>query len=126
MAVAGGLAGLVAANEVLGSAGRFKLGFSPGYGFMGIAVALLGRNRPFSVLASALLFGSLHKGTSDLDLETENVTRDLSQILQAMVILCVSANGLWGVLGNYLKKKVIPRPENPQAKDSEAKPSVTV
>lgn len=99
MFIAGALAGMVGIGEVLGNAGRFRLGFSPGYGFMGIAVALLGRNRPWGVVLSALLFGALHKGTSDLDLETENVTRDLSQILQSMVILCVSAEGLWSLFG---------------------------
>ncbi len=105
MAIGGGLAGLVAISEVLGNSGRFKLGFSPGYGFTGIAVALLGRNRPLGVVISALLFGALHKGTSDLDLETENVTRDLSLILQAFVILCVSAEGLWDVLGEKIRFK---------------------
>ena len=97
MALAGGLAGLVGVGEVLGNAGRFRLGFSPEYGFTGIAVALLGRNRPLGVVASALLFGALHKGTADLDLETENVTRDLSLILQALIILSVSAEGLWSM-----------------------------
>jgi len=103
MTIAGGLAGLVAVSEVLGHSARFKLGFSPGYGFMGIAVALLGRNRPFGVVFSAILFGALHKGTSDLDLETESVTRDFSLILQAMVILSVSADGLWSFIGDRLK-----------------------
>jgi simple sugar transport system permease protein len=79
----------------MGNAGRFRLGFSPDFGFIGIAVALLGRNRPLGVVAAALLFGALHKGTADLDLETENVTRDLSLILQALIILSVSADGLW-------------------------------
>jgi simple sugar transport system permease protein len=105
MTIAGALAGLVGVSEVLGHAGRFKIGFSPGYGFMGIAVALLGRNRPFGVVLSALLFGALHKGTSDLDMETENVTRDLSLILQAMVILCVSADGLWNFFGEQIKER---------------------
>jgi simple sugar transport system permease protein len=82
-------------GEVLGNAGRFKLGFSPDYGFIGIAVALLARGRPIAVIAAAILFGALHKGTADLDLETENVTRDLSLILQAFVILSVAADGLW-------------------------------
>ncbi|MGK5082415.1 ABC transporter permease [Bdellovibrionota bacterium FG-1] len=95
MTLAGGLAGLVGVGEVMGNAGRFKLGFSPDYGFIGIAVALLGRNRPLGVVAAALLFGALHKGTADLDLETENITRDLSLILQALIILSVSAEGLW-------------------------------
>jgi ABC-type uncharacterized transport system permease subunit len=99
MAIAGGLAGLVGVGEVLGNAHKFKLGFSPDYGFIGIAVALLGRNRPMGVLAAALLFGALHKGAADLDMETEHVTRELSLILQALVILSVSAEGLWSWMG---------------------------
>src|SRR5712671_3023706 len=95
MAAAGGLAGLVGVAEVLGNAGKFKLGFSPEYGFIGIAVALLGRNQPGGVVAAALLFGALHKGAADLDLETEHVTREISLMLQALIILAVSAEGLW-------------------------------
>jgi general nucleoside transport system permease protein len=100
LALAGGLAGLVGVAEVLGNAGKFKLEFSPEYGFMGIAVALLGRNRPAGILAAALLFGALHKGTADLDLETEHVTRELSLVLQALIILSVSAEGLWSWMAN--------------------------
>lgn len=101
MFLAGGLAGLVGVGEVLGNAGRFRLGFSPEFGFIGIAVSLLGRNHPLGILASALLFGALHKGSSDLDLETENVTRDLSLILQSLIILSVSAEGIW----SWIRKK---------------------
>lgn len=96
LALAGGLAGLVGVAEVLGNSGRFRIEFSPGYGFTGIAVALLARGRPLAIVFSALLFGALHKGASDLDIETERVTRELSMILQALVILSVSAEGLWG------------------------------
>jgi len=95
LAFAGALAGLVGVAEVLGNAGRFKVGFSPEYGFIGIAVALLGRNHPLGILAAALLFGALHKGATALDLETEHVTRDLSLILQALILLSVCAEGLW-------------------------------
>lgn len=119
MAIAGGLAGLVGMNEVLGNAGRFKVDFSPGYGFMGIAVALVGKKNPLGVVASAILFGALHKGTSDLDLETENVTRDLSLILQALVILCVSADGLWSVFGKGWLKR-FQRQEKPSEPQSSA------
>jgi ABC-type uncharacterized transport system permease subunit len=101
MSLAGGLAGLVGVGEVLGNAGKFKLGFSPEYGFLGIAVALLGRNQPIGILAAALLFGALHKGTSDLDMSTDHVTRELSLVLQALIILSVSADGLW----SWLKKR---------------------
>ncbi len=95
MTLAGGIAGMVGINEVLGNAGKFKVGFSPDYGFIGIAVALLGRNQPLGVVFSAFLFGALHKGASDLDLETEKITRDFSLILQAFIILAVSAKGFW-------------------------------
>ena len=101
LSVGGGLAGLVGVGEVRGNAGKFRLGFSPEYGFMGIAVALLGRNQPAGVIAAALLFGALHKGTADLDLETEHVTRELSLVLQALIILSVSAEGLW----SWMKKR---------------------
>jgi simple sugar transport system permease protein len=100
LTLAGALAGLVGVVEVLGNAGRFRLGFSPEYGFIGIAVALLGRNHPFGIVVAALLFGALHKGTAELDLETEHVTRELSLVLQALIILSVSAEGLW----NWLMK----------------------
>jgi simple sugar transport system permease protein len=98
LTLAGGLAGMVGIGEVLGNAGKFKVGFSPEYGFIGIAVALLGRNQPLGIVAAALLFGALHKGTADLDLETEHVTREVSLVMQALIILCVSADGLWSWL----------------------------
>ncbi len=101
MALAGALAGMVGISEILGNSGKFIVGFSPDYGFMGIAVALLGRNHPAGVVASALLFGALHKGTADLDLETDHVTRELSLVLQALIILSVSADALW----SWLRKK---------------------
>ena len=95
MALAGGVAGLVAVPEVLTNAGKFRMGFSPDYGFMGIAVALLARGKPLGILGAALLFGALHKGAGALDMETDKVTRDLSQILQALVILSVAAEAVW-------------------------------
>jgi simple sugar transport system permease protein len=95
MTIAGALAGLVGAAEVLGNSARFKVNFSPDYGFIGIAVALLGRNSVPGVLVAAFLFGALHKGTSDLDLETDHITRDVSLVLQAVILLSVSADGLW-------------------------------
>jgi simple sugar transport system permease protein len=95
MALAGGLAACVALGEVFGSSGRFKLGFSPDYGFIGIAVALLARNNPIGIIFSAFLFAALHKGAADLDIETENVTRDLSLVIQALVILAVAIFSSW-------------------------------
>lgn len=95
LALSGGIAGLVALPEILGNAGKFKMGFSADYGFIGIAVALLGRGRAWGVVISALLFATLHKGSTSLDLETEHVTKDFSFIIQGIIILCVSADALW-------------------------------
>ncbi len=106
MVVAGALASGVGLGEVLGSAHRYKLGFSPDYGFVGIAVALLARGNPFGVIASAFLFGALHKGTTDLDLETEHVTRDLALVIQALIIGAVAAEGLWARLGERLSSRL--------------------
>jgi simple sugar transport system permease protein len=100
LSLAGGLAGLVGVGEVLGNAGKFRVDFSPEYGFIGIAVALLGRNHPAGIVAAALLFGALHKGAAALDLETEHVTREVSLLFQALIILCVSAEGLWAWMGD--------------------------
>ena len=71
------------------------MGFSADYGFIGIAVALLARNQPLAIIATSILFAALHKGAASLDLETENITRDLSVVLQALIILSVSAVGFW-------------------------------
>jgi ABC-type uncharacterized transport system permease subunit len=91
MAVSGALAGMVGVNEVLGFRYRYYQGFSPGWGFTGIAVALLGRNHPLGVLLAALLFGALSRGGLFVDIFTENVSKDLVLVLQALVILFVAA-----------------------------------
>jgi simple sugar transport system permease protein len=99
MVFSGALAGLVGVAEVLGRTGSFKLDFSPGYGFIGIAVAFLGRCHPIAIIFSALLFGVLQKGASDLEIYTQNVTSDLSLVLQALIILIVSADKFWEKIG---------------------------
>lgn len=107
MVFAGALAGFVGVGEVLGRAGTFKLDFSPGYGFTGIAVAFLARGNPIAIVFSAILFGALQKGASDLEIYTQNVTSDLASILQALIILVVSADGLWEKLFSRKKARLV-------------------
>ena len=90
MAVSGGLAGMVAVSEVLGYRYRYYDGFSASYGFTGIAVALLGRNHPVGVFLGALLFGVLLRGGIFVDAFSAHVTKDLVEVLQALVILFVA------------------------------------
>jgi simple sugar transport system permease protein len=99
MALSGGLAGMVGINEVLGYRYRYYDAFSDNFGFTGIAVALLGRNHPAGVLVAALLFGVLQRGGVPVDAFTQHVSKDIVQILQALVILFVASEAMFrGVL----------------------------
>ena len=87
MAMSGGLAGLVAVNEILGVHGKLLLGFTAGYGFTGIAVALMGRNHPFGIFLASLLFGALYQGGTELDFEFSSITREMVLLVQGLIIL---------------------------------------
>jgi simple sugar transport system permease protein len=87
MCISGGLAGLVGVNEILGVHHRLLLGFTAGYGFVGIAVALMGRNHPFGIFIAALLFGALYQGGQELAFDMPNINRDMVVVIQGLVIL---------------------------------------
>jgi len=95
MSISGALAGMVAVNEVLGYRYRYYDGFSSGYGFTGIAVALLGRNHPVGVILASLLFGALLRGGLFVDIFTEHVSKDLVMVLQGIIILFVASEALF-------------------------------
>ncbi|MBK4214677.1 ABC transporter permease [Paracoccus caeni] len=90
MLISGGLAGLMAINNVMGEAERLLLNAVEGAGFIGIAVALMGRNHPVGVLLAALLFGFLYQGGGELALWT-TIPRELIIVIQALVILFTGA-----------------------------------
>jgi general nucleoside transport system permease protein len=95
MSISGGLAGMVGINEVLGYRYRYYDGFSDNYGFTGIAVALLGRNHPAGVFVAAILFAVLQRGGVPVDAFTQYVSKDIVQILQALVIIFVAAEAMF-------------------------------
>lgn len=101
LGIAGFFSSLVGLTEVLGSTFQYKVGFSPAYGFLGIVVALLAQGHPVGILFSSFIMAVLHKGASDLDLETQFLTRDFSKVLQAIIIFCVAG----AVYLNHRKKK---------------------
>jgi len=90
MTISGGLAGMVAIGEVLGNRHNYYDGFSAEWGFWGIAVALLGRNHPLGVFIAAIFFGVLMRGEIFVDAFTVKVSKDLGQVLQAIIILFVA------------------------------------
>ena len=92
-ALAGALAGLGGTSFVLGYKHWFELDFTAGAGFMGIAVALLGRNHPLGVIIAALFFGSLAYGGLVVN---QRVPSDLVNVLRALVILfAISSHALF-------------------------------
>ncbi len=91
MVISGALAGLMALNVILGSQHRFVLDSVGGAGFVGIAVALMGRNHPVGILLAAILFGILYQGGSELAFEMPDISRDMIVVIQALVILFTGA-----------------------------------
>ncbi|MEQ1923405.1 MAG: ABC transporter permease [Pyrinomonadaceae bacterium] len=90
MTLSGALAGMVAIGEVLGTRHNYYDGFSAEWGFLGIAVALLGRNHPVGVFIAAIFFGVLLRGEIFVDAFTAKVSKDLGWVLQAIIILFVA------------------------------------
>ncbi len=87
MCLSGALAGGVAVNELLGVHHRLVLDFAAGYGFTGIAVALMGRGHPLGIVLAALLFGALQQGGAELAFEIPKITREMVVVIQGLVIL---------------------------------------
>ncbi len=88
MLISGALAALGGVNYVLGYRGYYEDGFAIGSGFLGIAVALTGRNHPIGILLAALFFATLSQGGLAVN---ALVPKQLMDILQAVVILVVAA-----------------------------------
>lgn len=90
MMISGFIAGLAGATIVMGVLHRFITNFSPGYGFTGIAVAVLGKNKPWGVLFAAFLFGALQTGGITMQLFAK-IPMDIMVVIQGLVILFVAA-----------------------------------
>jgi general nucleoside transport system permease protein len=82
---------MVGFNEVLGVQNRLVLDFVADAGFVGIAVALMGRNHPIGIALAALLFGALYQGGNELQYVISGLDRTVVVIIQALVILFTGA-----------------------------------
>ena len=87
MCLSGALAGGVGVNELMGVHHRLVLDFPAGYGFAGIAVALMGRSHPLGIALAALLFGALQQGGTELAFEIPTITREMVVVIQGLIIL---------------------------------------
>lgn len=100
MLISGALAGLVGVNEIMGVNHNLLLNFTAGYGFAGIAVALMGRNHPIGIILAAVLFGALYQGGAELAFEIPTITPEIVVVIQGLVIL------FSGALENMFKGKI--------------------
>ncbi len=91
MTISGALAAGVAVNEVMGVQNRLLLEFTSGYGFVGIAVALMGRAHPLGVVLASFLFGMLYQGGAELAFDEPRITRDMIVVIQGLVVLFAGA-----------------------------------
>ena len=91
MALSGGLAGLAGALQLLGVTHRLYDSLASGYGYSGIAVALLAQLHPLGCGISALLFGALTAGAGELQ-RSEGLSSSIAVLAQAVVILTLLAS----------------------------------
>jgi simple sugar transport system permease protein len=89
MAISGALAGIGGINFVLGYKRYYEEGFATGAGFLGIAVALVGRSHPFGIVVAALLFATLSQGGLAVN---ALVPKQMVDVLQAVVIIAVATS----------------------------------
>lgn len=93
MALSGALAGLAGSFEVTGLNFRHELGFSIGYGFDAIAIALLGKSHPLGVVLASILFAAMRNGATRMQFLTQ-LPVDLISMLQALILLFVAADAI--------------------------------
>ncbi|MDR6632100.1 simple sugar transport system permease protein [Phyllobacterium sp. 1468] len=91
MMISGALAGMMALNPIMGAQHRMQLDFVAGAGFVGIAVALMGRSHPAGIVIAAILFGMLYQGGAEIAFDMPNISRDMIVIIQGLVILFAGA-----------------------------------
>ncbi len=93
MAISGALAGMGGVIEVVALNYRHELGFSIGYGFDAIAIALLGKSNPFGVVLAAILFGAMKNGGTRMQFLTQ-IPVDIISVIQALILLFVAADAI--------------------------------
>ena len=93
MMFSGMLAGLAGTIEVTGLNYRHELGFSIGYGYDAIAIALLGKSHPLGVVLASLLFAAMRNGATRMQFLTQ-MPVDLISMIQALILLFVAADAI--------------------------------
>ncbi|MCG7533281.1 ABC transporter permease [Psychrobium sp. MM17-31] len=91
MMISGALIGFIGLNEVQGNNLVLNVDFVAGFGFAGIAVALMGRNSPLGIIIASVLFGALYQGGSELAFNEELIGNNIIFLIQGLVVLFCGA-----------------------------------
>jgi simple sugar transport system permease protein len=106
MVISGAIAGLGGAIHISGVQRQSMQLFGfPGYGFDGIAVALVAKSNPFGIIFSAILFGALNLSSGMLMLN--GIPKTITYIIQGIVILFIAAEYIFKILGRKRKKGAV-------------------
>lgn len=106
MVISGGIAGLGGSVYVSGiQHNALQLAAFIGYGFDGIAVALLAKNHPVGIIFSAILFGALN--TSSIQLQLVNIPKQIVYLIQSIIIIFVAADYIYRWIGEKRKKEAM-------------------
>lgn len=98
--ISGMLSGLGGAVEVAGTLGKVYNGFSTGYGFSGIPIALMARNNPIAIIFTSLLIGTMRSGS--LLMQTKGISPQIINIVQGLIIVFLCAEN---VIRYYIKNR---------------------
>ncbi len=101
--ISGGIAGLAGGIEISGTLGKIFNGFSTGYGFSGIPIALISRSNPFAILLTGFFFGMMRTG-SFLMQSMVGVSRDIVGLIQGLLIVFISMENAIRYFLNRKKK----------------------
>lgn len=104
MMISGGIAALAGVDRVLGIHHSALNNMSTGFGFEGIAVALLAKNNTMGVILSGILFGALSTGAQELTMYTD-LTNELAVIIQAIVILFITIDPIIDLIASRRASK---------------------
>ncbi len=119
--MSGALAGGLAVNVILGEQHRLILEYVGGFGFVGIAVALMGRAHPVGIVLAAILFGMLYQGGAELAFDKPKISRDMIVVIQGLVVLFAGAleHMFRRPLASLLAKFARGRPQRPPSSGGE-------
>jgi len=102
MLISGAISGFAGGIEILGIHHKLIFGFSSGFGFTGILIALLGRMHPIGVILASIFFGALHNGASAMQIYSD-VPRSLVNLIMGLIIIMML---LWEAIFTYRVRRV--------------------